>query len=134
MDIKLFKERFWDWKFTICDITLNDNKGLHKLSWSCCFTIGAIENFTNIGNFSSTKYLFYASAKSKYSLVPNITHRSIETHACTLVKSIWLNYPHAWTNGKLLCGKKHTTNNFVLHNPIKTHEFKISTCQNMISN
>ena len=57
------------------------------------------------------------------------THRSIETHACTLGKSIGLNYPHAWTNGKLLCGKKHTTNSFVLHNPIKTHNFKISSCQ-----
>ena len=64
-----------------------------------------------------------------YSMVPNVTHRSIETHACTLGESIGLNYPHAWTNGKLLCGKKHTTNNFVSHNPIKTHDFKISSCQ-----
>ena len=64
-----------------------------------------------------------------YSLVPNVTHRSIETHACTLGESIGLNYPHAWTNGKLLCGKKHTTNNFVSHNPIETHDFKISSCQ-----
>ena len=66
---------------------------------------------------------------SLYSLVPNVTHRSIETHACTLGKSIGLNYPHAWTNGKLLCGKKYTTNNFVSHNPIETHDFKISSCQ-----
>ena len=66
---------------------------------------------------------------TKYSLVPNVTHRSIETHACTLGESIGLNYPHTWTNGKLLCGKKHTTNNFVSHNPIETHDFKISSCQ-----
>ena len=77
----------------------------------------------------------WLSTKSKirhqgeYSLVPNVTHRSIETHACTLGKSIGLNYPHAWTNGKLLCGKKYTTNNFVSHNPIETHDFKISSCQ-----
>ena len=65
----------------------------------------------------------------QYSLVPNITHRSIETHACTLGESIGLNYPHTCTYGRLLCGKKHTTNNFVSHNPIETHNFKISSCQ-----
>ena len=30
-----------------------------------------------------------------YSLVPNVTHRSIETDACRLGESIGLNYPHA---------------------------------------
>ena len=77
----------------------------------------------------SYKILVLRELQLRYSLVPNVTHRSIETHACTLGKSIGLNYPHAWTNGKLLCGKKHTTNNFVSHNPIETHDFKISSCQ-----
>ena len=52
--------------------------------------------------------------QTKCSLVPNITH------ACTFGESVWLNYLHAWTNVKLLCGKKHTTNYFVSHNPKNT--------------
>ena len=79
--------------------------------------------------FRGMDCLYTVMTKRYYSLVPNVTHRSIETHACTLGKSIGLNYPHALTNGKLLCGKKYTTNNFVSHNPIETHDFKISSCQ-----
>ena len=35
------------------------------------------------------------SCNGPYSLVPNVTHRSIEKHARTLSEIIDLNYPHA---------------------------------------
>ena len=79
----------------------------------------------NVFFVENLKVQFFCS----YSKVPNVTNRSIETHTCTLGESIGMNYPDAWTNGKLLYGKKHSTNNFVSHNLIKAHDFKISSCQ-----
>ena len=68
------------------------------------------------------------------SLVPNVTHRSIETHTCSLGESIGLNYPHARSNVKLLCGKKHTANNVVSRNRIEHTTSKLVHVRNVISN
>ena len=112
------------------------------LTWSpfCCWTSGGtvatFKGWLTGGPLHKSQvrspYQFYSvqsrirvksAVKSNHGLLcsrcsnvlgpPNVTHQSIETHAWTLGKNIGLKYSHAWTNEKLLCGKKHMTNNSV---------------------
>ena len=50
--------------------------------------------FQILTSLSSLLSISQSDFMQAYSLVPNVTHRSIETRACTLGESIGLNYPH----------------------------------------